>query len=141
MTKGGAICTGGAGGSAGVEVPSHEGRGGDPVAPAAKGRIDTGEKVVEMGGDNPHRLSQDSRGTAAHKGHQKHCPRQELDRDLDHVERGFPASVILGIGVDKGQDQCCSPISDLSLRETGLQGGNSPDVKTNPPRKQPAVSC
>jgi hypothetical protein len=44
----------------------------------------------------------------------------------------------LGIGVDKGQNQCYSPVSDL---RSNAWPDNSPEVKTTPPRKQPAVSC
>ena len=85
--------------------PSHESGCGDVVPATTKGRVNAGEKVIQMGGNYPHAIAQGCRPSASHEGKPKCCPWQEFDGDLNHKEIGLSASIVLGEGVDEGEDQ------------------------------------
>lgn len=58
-----------------------------------------------MGGDDAHALGQGSSPATHDQSHGQHGPWQILHGDLDDKEHHFLATVILGVGVGKGEDQ------------------------------------
>jgi len=112
-------------------VTPHEIRGFNVVSPTAKGWVQAGEEVVQVGSENARKLGLDRAPSFRDQSHCEHGPGEPQHGDLKDEELDIFTPVVLGIGVGECQDQCyCGLVQALQ----GWRHKSSPRVKMKLPR-------
>lgn len=79
--------------------PTHKTRRLNPVPSALEGRVQPGEEIVQMGGNNAHAFGERGRPALQDEGDGEHGPWKVFDGDLDDDKGNAFTAVVGGVSV------------------------------------------
>lgn len=88
-----------------TEPALHKHRRLDHIPSALKRRVQPGQEIVGMSGDDATSLDECGRGPAHDEGQGQGGPGEVFHRDLEEDEVGFCAAIVLGEGVDQSEGE------------------------------------